>query len=100
MEEIVKDLLLVLSSSSGTAIILYLLQRHDNKHDLLMGLGHDRIFSLAGEYIKRGYITRDEYDNLNNYIYWPYKKRGGNGTGERLMKEVEKLPLHEKEEEK
>ena len=100
MEEVFKDLLLILSSSSGTAVILYLLQRHDNKHDLLMGLGHDRIFSLAGEYIKRGYITRDEYDNLNNYIYLPYKKRGGNGTGERLMKEVEKLPLHEKEEEK
>lgn len=95
MEDIFKDLLLILSSSSGTAIILYLIQRHDNKHDLLIGLGHDRIFSLAGEYIKRGYITKDEYDNLNTYIYQPYKKRGGNGTGEKLMKEVERLPLKE-----
>ena len=95
MEDIFKDLLLILSSSSGTAIILYLIQRHDNKHDLLIGLGHDRIFSLAGEYIKRGYITKDEYDNLNTYIYQPYKKRGGNGTGEKLMKEVERLPLRE-----
>jgi hypothetical protein len=95
MEDIFKDLLLILSSSSGTAIILYIIQRHDNKHDLLIGLGHDRIFSLAGEYIKRGYITKDEYDNLNTYIYQPYKKRGGNGTGEKLMKEVERLPLRE-----
>ena len=35
----------------------------------------------------------DEYDNLKNYLYEPYKKLGGNGTAERVMDEVDKLPI-------
>ena len=87
--------LTAITSSGFTGLIMFFINRHDSKHDLLMGLGHDRIFALAGEYIKRGYITREEYDNLNTYIYQPYRKRGGNGTGEKLMQEVNKLPMRE-----
>jgi hypothetical protein len=87
--------LTAITSSGFTGLIMFFINRHDSKHDLLMGLGHDRIFALAGEYIKRGYITREEYDNLNTYIYQPYRARGGNGTGEKLMNEVEKLPMRE-----
>ena len=35
----------------------------------------------------------DEYDNLKNYLYEPYKKLGGNGTAERVMDEIDKLPI-------
>ena len=95
MEEILKDLLLILSSSSGTAVVLYLLQKMDNKHDLLMGLGHDAIFRYSKEYRARGYITREEYENLHDYIFLPYVKRGGNGTGKKMMEEVEKIPVRD-----
>lgn len=55
----------------------------------------DGIVSLADEYIKRGYITRDEYENLHDYLYLPYAANKGNGTGEKAMKQVEQLPMHD-----
>lgn len=64
---------------------------------LLLGLAHDRICYLAETYIKRGYITKDEYENLNDYLFVPYEERGGNGTAAKLMAEVRKLPMYNKE---
>ena len=60
---------------------------------MLIGLGNDRIMALGEIYIHRGSITTDEYENLYNYLYIPYKKLGGNGSAERIMAEVKKLPL-------
>lgn len=62
-------------------------------HSMLLGLGHDRIMFLGMLYIERGYITRDEYENLHDYLYVPYKKMGGNGSALRVMEEVGKLPI-------
>lgn len=94
-------------SSGMFQLIIFLIQRHDSKNgkksaesDMLLGLGHDRIVFLGGEYIRRGTITKDEYENLHEYLYKPYLELGGNGTAERIMKEVEKLPLKEVENEK
>lgn len=64
---------------------------------MLKGLGHDRICYLGECYIQRGYITKDEYENLHDYLYLPYKKLGGNGTAERIMKEIDRLSLKDKE---
>lgn len=32
-------------------------------------------------------------ENLNTYLYEPYKKLGGNGSALRVMQEVNKLPI-------
>lgn len=75
------------------------LQSHKDKHDaktkLLLGLAHDRIMYLSGVYIDRGYITKDEYENLHDYLYIPYAANGGNGTAKKAMGEIDKLPLHD-----
>ena len=42
-----------------------------------------------------GYITKDEYENLHDYLDEPYLAEGGNGTAKKVMSEVERLPLHE-----
>lgn len=60
---------------------------------MILGLGHDRIVYLGMSYIERGYITNDEYENLYNYLYLPYKALGGNGSAERIMNEVMKLEI-------
>ncbi len=77
------------------------LQSHANKNsaekELLIGLAHDRIIYLGMKYIERGWITQDEYEDLNKYLYKPYKKNGGNGSAERVMNEVDRLPLHQVE---
>ena len=61
---------------------------------LLIGIAHDRITFLGMKYVEQGYITRDEYENLNDYLYEPYAEAGGNGSAKRVMEEVRKLPLH------
>ena len=60
---------------------------------MLMGLAHDRIVELGMKYIDRGAITRDEYENLYDYLYLPYKELGGNGSAERVMEVVKQLKI-------
>lgn len=60
---------------------------------LLVGLAHDRIIHLGMVYIDRDYITQDEYENLQVYLYEPYAEMGGNGSAKRVMEEVRKLPI-------
>lgn len=67
--------------------------RKDAKTEVLLGLGHDRIVYLGMHYIERGYITKDEYENLYEYLYKPYEKLGGNGSAKRVMTEVNKLEI-------
>ena len=62
---------------------------------MLMGLGHDRVCALGEAYLERGWIGRDEYENLHDYLYVPYQKLGGNGTAAKIMAAVDKLPMKE-----
>ena len=60
---------------------------------MLIGLGHDRIVWLGMKYIERGWITNDEYENLNDYLWRPYEQLGGNGSAKRIMDAVNKLEI-------
>lgn len=68
-------------------------EKNDVKTKMLVGLAHDRITYLGMKYIERGWISQDEYENLYNYLYSPYKELGGNGSAERVMNEVKKLEI-------
>lgn len=84
------------SAIASSGLWLYIQKRIENKDcktRMLIGLGHDRIIYLGMIYIERGWITQDEYENLNDYLYEPYRSMGGNGSAERIMKEVNKLPI-------
>lgn len=83
----------VIASSGFWAYISRRTDRKDVKTEMLIGLGHDRIVYLGMVYIERGYITQDEYENLYEYLYRPYEKMGGNGSAQRIMNEVNKLPI-------
>lgn len=83
----------VIASSGFWSYIQKKRDKKDDKTDLLIGLAHDRIVYLGMKYIEQKYITQDEYENLNDYLYKPYKKLGGNGSGDRIMQEVNKLPI-------
>lgn len=63
----------------------------------LLGVMHALIFSLGNEYVERGKVTIDEYDNFF-VLYDPYEALGGNGTGKRLAHEVDNLPIVEEQE--
>lgn len=94
----------ILASSGFWAFITVIVQKHlENKYsvssresverEMLIGLAHDRILSLGMKYIQRGSITRDEYENINKYLYEPYSKLGGNGSAKKIMEELNKLPI-------
>lgn len=93
MELIITVVISVIGSSGLWAFLQHKLDRNNAKTKMLLGLGHDRIIYLCEVYIKRGYLTHDEYENLYEYLYIPYKNMGGNGTAERLIEEVRKLPV-------
>lgn len=85
----------VVTSGGFWTWLQYRNEKKDNKTKLLLGLAHDRIVSLAEAFSERGYVTRDEYENLHDYLYMPYHACNGNGTGDKAMAQVEKLPMHE-----
>lgn len=97
METIIQMLITVICSIAASSGFWVWLQNRSEKKDLktqmLIGLGHDRIIFLGMEYIERGYITKDEYENLYEYLYKPYAQMGGNGSAKRIMQEVDKLPV-------
>lgn len=68
-------------------------QNREAQKKLLIGLAHDRIITLGMTYIERGYITKDEYENFFTYLYEPYVENGGNGSGNKVAKELGKLPI-------
>ena len=84
----------VLTSSGLWAVVARRVDKGDAERKMLVGLAPDRIVHLGMVYVDRGYITQDEYENLNDYLYAPYEKMGGNGSARRVMEEVRKLPMH------
>ena len=94
VETLITVLCAVLASSGFWALVQKLTDKKDAKTQMLVGLAHDRILYLVMSYVQRGYITKDEYENLYDYLYKPYSKMGGNGSAKRVMGEVDKLPLH------
>lgn len=97
MEQFVQNVITiacsVLVSSGFWAYMQKRLDKKDVRNEMLIGLAHDRIMSLSMCYIERGWITQDEYENLNKYLFTPYIKMGGNGSAKRNMQEVDKLPI-------
>ena len=101
LEFILALVLGVIASSGIWSIVLYRIQRRDKLKDnftkLLLGLAHQEIVRTCFNYIHRGSVTKDEYEDLIKYLYNPYVELGGNDSTviSRLIDEVKKLPIRE-----
>lgn len=97
LEFITTVLLAAIPSLLGSVGFWAWIDKRQNKRglsrELLIGLAHDRIVQLCMCYISQGYITSEEYENLHVYLYKPYIMMGANGSAQRLMAEVDKLPI-------
>ena len=71
------------------------MDRNNAERDLIVGIGHIELVFFGMQYIERGWITREEYETMQG-LYKPYIRLGGNGSGTKIMKEVEKLPIRDK----
>ena len=83
----------VLASGGFWTLVQMRINKKDAKTRLLVGLAHDRIVELGMQYIERGCIYQDEYENLNDYLFGPYEQAGGNGSAKRVMDVVRTLPI-------
>ena len=93
VQMVVTILCSLIVSTGFWACVQKRMDKKDTTKEMLIGLAHDRILYLGMCYIERGWVTQDEYENLNDYLFKPYTKLGGNGTAGRIMKEVDKLPI-------
>ena len=85
----------ILASSGLWAFLGSRMDRNNAERDLIVGIGHIELVFFGMQYIERGWITREEYETMQD-LYKPYIKLGGNGSGTKIMKEVEKLPIRDK----
>lgn len=94
--QIILTIVTALLASSGLwAFLGKKLERNNSERELLVGIGHIELVFFGMQYIERGWITRDEYETMQS-LYKPYIKLGGNGSGTKIMKELEKLPIRDK----
>ena len=93
VEMIITIVCSVVASSGFWAVVQYLINKNDSSSKLLLGIAHDRIMWLGKSYLKRGYITVEEYENIVTYLYEPYLERGGNGSAKMIMEKVLKLEV-------
>lgn len=67
VQQIVIPLAVAALTSSGLwALVAKRADKNDVERKMLVGLAHDRIVHLGMVYVTRGYITQDEYENLND----------------------------------
>lgn len=103
MEQLLTNLTTVLVSVMASSGFWAYLSKRSNKKSaaskMLRGLAHDRIIYLGMKYIHRGWISKDEYDDLIRNLYGPYKEMGGNGLAERVVKNINSLPFKKQLEE-
>lgn len=96
VSQIILTIVTALLASSGLwAFLGNRMERNSAERELLVGIGHIELVFFGMQFIERGWITRDEYETMQD-LYKPYVKLGGNGSGTRIMQEIEKLPIREK----
>lgn len=67
-------------------------ERNDTEDRLLLQVAKNQLVYQGRKYLKRGYITMDEYEEYESE-FSVYKSLGGNGLAQRVFKQVDDLPI-------
>lgn len=67
-------------------------QRNYSEDKLLLQVAKNQLVSQGRKYLKRGYITMDEYEEYESE-YQVYSALGGNGLARRIFEQVDDLPM-------
>jgi hypothetical protein len=67
-------------------------QRNASEDRLLLQVAKNQLVEQGRKYLKRGYITMDEYEEYETE-YQVYSDLGGNGLARRIFKQVDDLPI-------
>lgn len=66
--------------------------RNNAEDRLLLKVAKNQLVSQGREYLNRGYITMDEYEEYE-FEFKVYESLGGNGLARRVFKQVDDLPM-------
>lgn len=66
--------------------------RNKSEDRLLLHVAKSQLVTQGREYLKRGYITMDEYEEYETE-YRVYSNLGGNGLARRVFEQVDELPM-------
>lgn len=83
----------VIGSSGVWGFITMRMNKRDDTSDMLKGIAHHLIVTEGARLLDQGHVSMDEYRNLHRGLFNPYKQLGGNGLAEKIVKEVDKLPI-------
>lgn len=66
--------------------------RNKSEDMLLLQVAKNQLVSQGRKYLKRGYVTMDEYEEYEAE-YHVYSGLGGNGLARRIFEQVDDLPM-------
>lgn len=66
--------------------------RNNSEDRLLLLVAKNQLVSKGREYLNRGYITMDEYEEYESE-FKVYESLGGNGLARRIFEQVDDLPM-------
>lgn len=91
--EIANPAVTALLGSSGIWVWIKTKSDRINTEDrLLLAVARSQLVEQGREYLKRGYITMDEYEEYEDN-YKLYSDLGGNGLARRIFEQVDELPM-------
>ena len=96
-EMLMTSLVTILGSSGIWGYITVKHTKSKTSDRLLKGISQHLIIQEGRRLIEKGYVTTSEYNNMHRGLYKPYKRAGGNGLAEKIISEVEKLPIRDVE---
>ena len=67
-------------------------QRNNTEERLLIQVARNQLIAQGRKYLKRGYVTMDEYEEYEDH-YKLYSDLGGNGLARRIFEQVDDLPM-------
>lgn len=91
--EAANAVLTALLSSPGILVWAKSLKQHEGSTDkLLLQVAKNQLVEQGHKYLKRRYITMDEYEEYEAE-YKVYSALGGNGLARRVFEQVDELPM-------
>lgn len=83
----------LISSSGIWGLFSLALKKKNDTTKLMIGVAQHLIVRESVRLLEQGYMSTDDYKNVNKGLYEPYKQLGGNGLAEKMMSDVSNLPI-------
>ena len=86
----------LISSSGVWGLFNLAIQKKNDTTRLMIGVAHNLIVRESHRLLEQAHMTTDDYRNIRKGLYEPYKQLGGNGLAEKMVNDVEKLPINQR----